>query len=177
MKKILIGVAVLGIAILTFSAVGYVFAQTQTPPEPQYPYGPGMMGGYGHGMMGRGSGWMGNVDREGPMHEAMVAALADALGLSPEEIEARHDAGETMWEIAAAEGLSSDEIRQVMDSAHDAALEDAVTNGWLSPEQAEWMEEHMESMWNGNGEDSGFGGHCGGGRWFNNNTGWRGMDY
>jgi len=93
----------------------------------------------------------------------MVAAFAKALNLFAEEIEARHDAGETLWEIASAEGLSDQEIQDLMSGAHDLALEDAVANDWLTQEQAEWMDEHMVQMWSG---DFGNGGHCGGGRFF-----------
>jgi len=161
MKKILLVVAGFGVATLVFGVAGFAYAQSQIPPTPEYPYGPGMMGnydddgpGYGHGMMGGGSrgmmggyGMMGWNGEEGPMHEAMVAVVADALGLTPEEIETRHDAGETLWEIAEAEGLSAEEIQDLMSSAHDAALEDAVANGDLTQEQADWMNSHMEQMW------------------------------
>jgi hypothetical protein len=136
-----------------------------------------MMGGYGHSMMEYGNGWMGHDEEEGPMHKAMAAAFADALGLSAEDIEIRHEAGETLWEIAAAEGLSDEEIRDVMDAAHDSALEDAVSQGWLTESQAEWMQGRMEHMWNNNGSDGGFGGHCGGGWQNGNNTGISGMGY
>ena len=164
MKKILLVVAGFVVATLVFGVAGFAYAQSQTPPTPEYPYGPGMMGnydndasGYGHGMMdsygGRGMmggyGMMGWNGEEGPMHAAMVAAVAEALGLTPEEIEARHDAGETLWEIAEAEGLSTEEIQDLMFSAHDVALEDAVANGWLTQEQADWMDSHMDQMWEG----------------------------
>lgn len=169
MKKTLLIVAVLSVTVLTLGLAGYAYAQVQTP---EYPYGPGMMGnyddygpGYGHGMMdggGRGMmggyGMMGWNGEEGPMHEAMVTAVAEALGLTPEEIEARHDAGETIWQIAEAEGLSAEEIQDLMFSAHELALEDAVANGWLTQEEADWMDSHMEDMWSGE-----YGNHCGGG--------------
>ena len=165
MQKILFVVGVLSIAVLTLSVAGFAYAQSQTPPTPEYP-GYGMMGGgygrgYGQGMMG----W--NVEH-GPMHEAMVAALAEQLGIKPEEIESRLDAGESMWQIAEAAGLSAEEIQDLMLSAHDRALVDAVSNGWLTESQAEWMDAHMEQMWNGS---AGFGGHCGG---RNNNSRWQG---
>jgi len=51
MKKIIIGIAVLSVAILTLGVAGFAFAQNQTPPTPDYPEGPGMMGGHGRGMM------------------------------------------------------------------------------------------------------------------------------
>ena len=62
-------------------------------------------------------------------------------------------------------------------STHASALEDAIADGWMTPEQAEWMQGHMEWMWNGEGEYNGYGGHCGGGGRFNNNSGWRGMGW
>ena len=163
MKKTLLIVAVLSITVLTFGIFGYAYAQGQTTPSSGYPYGSGMMGdntGYGrysHGMMS-GFGGHGMMDwngEGGPMHDAMITALADALGLSIDEIAARHDAGETLWEIAEAEGLSIEEIQELMFSAHNDALDDAVANGWLTQEQAEWMDTHMEQMWDG-------GSHCDG---------------
>jgi len=166
MKKTLLIVAVLTISVLTLGLAGYAYAQDQTPESPNgfgmmgnYDgHGPEMMGeagGYGHGMMGDGYGMMGWSGEEGPMHDGMVASLGDALGLSVDEIETRHDAGETIWDIAEGEGLSSAEIQDLMFASHDLALEDAVTNGLLTQEEAEWMDSRMEEMWDGEG------GHCG----------------
>ncbi len=191
MKKILIGV-VLGVAVLALGTAGFAYAQNQTPPAPEYPYGSGMMGNYdgfdhgrgmmdgyvrdyGHGMHvlsgAEGMGWDGEY---GPMQDVMVAALAAALDLTPEEMEARHDAGETLWQIAEAEGLTEEEIRDVMFSAHDLASEDAIANGWMAEEQSEWMDAHMEQMWNGEYQNDSFGSHCGAGVWDNNNSRWQG---
>ena len=169
MKKILLITVGFMVAILVFGVAGFAYAQSQTPPTPEYPFGSGMMGGgygrgYGRGMMG-GSGMMGWDGEYGPMHDVMIAALAEALDLTTEELEARHDAGETMWQIAESEGLSAEEIQDLVLSAHDKALEDAAANGQLTEEQAEWMDAHMDQMWNGTYQDSGFGGHCGGGGW------------
>ena len=55
----------------------------------------------------------------------------------------------SVWEIAEVEGLNDNEIRELMFSSHDAALEDAVVDGWITPEQADWMDKHMSKMWNG----------------------------
>jgi hypothetical protein len=184
MKKILLIVVGFLVAVSVFGVAGFAYAQSQTPPTPEYPYGPGMMGGgygrsYGHGMMGGyGMHAQSGVERMdwggeyGPMHDAMIAALAEALGLTPGELEARHDAGETMWQIAESEGLSTDEIQDLMLAAHDAALDDAVANGLLTEEQAEWMDAHMDQMWGGEYGNGGFGGHCGGAGW--NASRWQG---
>jgi hypothetical protein len=181
MKKTLLIVAVIAVSVLSLGLAGYAYAQTQTP---EYPYDSGMMGnndGYGRGMMsgysdhgmmgGYGDyGMMGWNGKEGPMHDAMVTEVANALGLTPEEIEARHDGGESIWEIAESEGLGTEEIQNLMDSAHDLALEDAVAKGYLTQEEAEWMNSHMETMWEGDNHcgkqnGSGFGSHRGGMNW------------
>ena len=176
MKKLLITVAVLGVVALTLGAAGFAYAQYRTPTNPDYPHGPGMMGedyGRGRGHMDSGfghmMGWGGEV---GPMHEEMVNQMAAALDLSVDEIESRLGEGETMWDIASAEGLSAEEIQDLMNTAHDAALQDAVDSGLLADEQAEWMDEHMEQMWNG---DFGYSGHCGGGM-FTPNSNWEGQN-
>ncbi len=64
----------------------------------------------------------------------------------------------SVWEIAEAEGLSDKEDRKPRFSSHETALEDAVIVGWLTPEQAEWMNEQMNQMWNDDYD------HCGGAR-------------
>ncbi len=166
MNKSYFGIALLVVAVFTLGFAGYVSAQSQWPPDPDVPAG----GGWG--MMGGRFGWMGNFDQQGPMHEAMVSALAEALDIDPEEIEQRHAAGEHIWEIASEEGLSDEEIRELMESVHDSVLEEAVANGWLTADQAEWMQGHMNWMWSGDGDFYNNGGHCGGmGRYYNSN-GW-----
>ena len=171
-KSVWILVAVVIVA-LTVGITGYAYAQGGEPPQFSEGFGPGMMGGF-HGrggMMGGNSGYgmMGFDGEYGPMHEGMVAAFAEATGLTVDEIEARHDAGETMWDIATDAGLSEDEVFELMLSAREASLADAVANGWITEEQAEWMTERMSQMWSGDYE---FGsGGCGGrghGRGFNN---------
>lgn len=187
MKKNWLLIALLGIAVLALGIAGTAYAQDPSPgtPDGPYPYVPGMggygmggygmMGGYGvmgdYGMMG-GYGMMGYgaYGEEGPMYDAMIASLAEALGLPADELEARHDAGETLWEIAEAEGLSTDEIQELMFSAHDETLEEAVAAGWLTQEQAEWMDERMDLMWDGEYN------HCGAGGIYAPGNSWRGMN-
>jgi hypothetical protein len=152
MKKwILIGISIAALGALAVAGLvwaGTAYAQAQNPPFPGQPYG--MMGGQygGYGMMGS---W-----DYGPMHEYMVAALSDALNLTLEEIQTRIDSGETPWQIAQAQGLSQEQTQQVMLEAHDKALDQAVEAGLLTQDQADWMDQHMESMWSG--DFSGFGG-------------------
>ena len=170
MKKwILIGgVVVIAVAALAFS--GYAYAQSQTPNTPAVPFGPGMMGGRGGygGMMGgqRGTGTY------GPMHPYMVSALAEALNLTPEAVQERMDNGETGWEIAASTGLSDEEVATLMQQVHTDALAAAVEAGVITQAQADWMQDHMQQMWeNGGpgachgGQGRPGGGYGPGGRW------------
>jgi hypothetical protein len=147
MKKYLIIGSAIILALIALAAGGLVYAQTQTPPsqtELPFPgYGPGMMGR--GGMMG---GWRGQTspDGYGPMHQYMLDAFAEALDLTPEEVQARLDAGESMWQIAEAEGISAEALRDFMIGVRTQALSAAVADGVLTQEQADWMIQRMEQM-------------------------------
>ena len=170
MKKFLVISAVAILAILVLGVSGFAYAQAQTPPPPDYPnYGPGMMGrwggrGFGQGMMG---GW--GQGGYGPMHEYMEDAFAEALNLTHEELEAKLADGETMWSIAQAQGLSDEEIADLMVNARTKALEQAVADGVLTKEQADWMTQRMQET-----QSAGFGpGYCHGFSGQGRGSGWR----
>lgn len=159
-KNILIFLAGAVVTALVLGAAGFVYAQTQNPPNAPYGgYPGGMMGGRGFhgGMMG---GWRAGADAdyEGPMHDAMIAALAEALDVTPAELEEAHDAGQTMWQFAEAKGLTADEFSQIMIAARTKALEQAVADGTITQAQADWMIQRMSQA-----QANGFGmGACGG---------------
>ena len=153
MKKIILVVAGFLVGAVLLGSAGLVYAQSQDPGDG---YGLGMMGG-GARRGGRGHGMMGGY---GPMHEYMVAALADAIDLTPEAVQVRMDAGETPWEIAASTGLSDDQVSDLLVEVHNTALDQAVAAGAITQEQAEWMKDHMQGRW---GTGMGYGG-CHGGR-------------
>ena len=166
----MIGVAVLAVAIVALGLAGYAYAQTPTPPTT--PFGPGgRMGGQG-GRMGGMMGGLLATGQEGPMHEYMLAAMAEALDMSVEDLQAELDAGKTMWQVAEAKGLSLEEFQTLMADARSEALKQAVEAGTLTQEQADWMLNHMQGR--GRGGQGGQGGqgacpmHGGGGgpgRW------------
>jgi hypothetical protein len=150
MKTGLIIGSVVLVAVVALSLVGFAYAQRPAPFSPTNPMGGyGMVGGYGH--MG-GYGMMGGY---GSMHDFMLDAFAQSSGLSVEEIESRLVAGESMWEIAQAQGLSDEQVYELMEQAHETALETAVDDGVISQEQAEWMDEHMDQMHSGEFEFGG----------------------
>jgi hypothetical protein len=137
MKRILIAAFVMGLVVI-FAAVSVVNAQDPAPETPK----PGQ--GWGRGMMMESA-------AAGQMHEYMQQAMADALGLSVEELQARHDAGERFWEIAEAQGLAVEEAQQLKLDARSTALDQMVEDGLLTQEQADWMENRGGRMMNGKG--------------------------
>jgi hypothetical protein len=163
MKKPLLVGALLLVLVIVLGIAGVVYAQSGGPTFPRPGFGPGMMGsgsGWGPGMMGRGG--------FGPVHTFMVEAFAEQVGLTVEQVNERLADGETMWEIAQAQGFSDEEIQDLMLQAHNEALDQAVAAGVLTQEQAEWMRQHMGQGWRGGsgpGSCHGGGGMRGGWRW------------
>jgi hypothetical protein len=154
MRKIWIIVGVIGLMVLAFGATGLAYAQSETPPPATSPgYGYGMMGGRGgYGGM-RGGLTNGEI---GPNHEYMLDAFAEAVGLSPDEIESRLESGETMWQIIEAEGLSIEEFGEIMSSARSNAIQQALEDATLTQEQANFIALRMTQMGAG-GFGPGFG--------------------
>ncbi len=64
----------------------------------------------------------------GSMQQSMLDALAKALHLTPKQLQTRIDNGETPYQIAQSQGLSQEQIQQVMEDAHDQALEQAAVS-------------------------------------------------
>jgi hypothetical protein len=163
MKKRIVTVTIVVVALLALGIAGLAYAQDITPgPGPRF--GPGMMGGggmmAGNGMMGRGgmmAGWGMNAQGPyGPLHEYMVAAVAEALDMSAADLQAELDAGLTMWDVAAEQGLSQEEFYALMLEARTKALDEAVAAGALTQEQADLMNERHQQM-----QENGFGpGNC-----------------
>ncbi len=151
MKKrfmILAGVA-LAVVLLGVTVAVPAFAQEPTPP-PEAPFG----------CQGRGFGvWGGSW--------TMFDAAAEALGLTPEEFFAELHAGKTLAEIAEEQGVEveavHDAINAVRVEAVREAIEQAVEDGRITQEQADWLLEGLEQGFLPMGRSSGFGGGMKGG--------------
>ena len=129
MKKYALSLLV--VLTLTVLTTGVVLAQAPQPPAPR---GGGMgPGGYGPMRFAAGAG------QEGPLHEYMVSALAEALGIPAEEFESRREAGETAYAIALDLGFSAEEIPALLRDARLQAWDAAATAGVVSQELADWM--------------------------------------
>lgn len=150
MKKLVLSIVIVAfIAIAAFGSASYVFAQTATPPTPGSGYGGRMMGGgYGGGrMMGSST----DLDQDGPMHDAMIAAFAEKLGVSVDDLNARLAGGETMAQIAASKGYTVEQFQSLMTEVRSSAIDQAVKAGTLTQAQADWMKQRGAGMMAGGG--------------------------
>jgi hypothetical protein len=164
-------VTILIVAIVAVAGFSIARAQDDDPPIPTeegYPFGGGMGRG-GHRFGGVGMHAWGEDGPQYIMHDSMMAGFAEALGLSVETLEARHEAGETMADIAESQGMSQEDFFSLMLEVRAEALELAVEDGLISQEQADWMLERMggfnqfgDCTMRGEGQSRG---PRGGGRW------------
>jgi hypothetical protein len=72
--------------------------------------------------------------------------LAEALGISVEELEAAQAEGQTFFNLAEANGVELEELWQVMQDARAEAIEQAIADGAITQEQADWMLERQARM-------------------------------
>ena len=82
---------------------------------------------------------------EGLLHEFMISAYADAVDLTAQEVETRLEAGETLKEIALAQGITEDEFPALVIQERQSALDAAVADGAITQAQADLMLEHMKN--------------------------------
>ena len=120
MKRTILIVGLVVVAVAVFG-VGVAFAQGITPYA-------------GHGpMMQNGGGYL---------HTYGVSALAEKLGLKVEDVNARITAGETMYDIAIADGVKAEDFPALMIEVRAQAVSAAVKDGIITQEQADWMNSH-----------------------------------
>ncbi len=87
----------------------------------------------------------------GLLHDYMVSALANALNLTVDEVNARLTAGETMYQIALAEGIAAKDIPALLVEVRTAAINAAVADGVITQAQADWMLSRMAKRGYGTG--------------------------
>ena len=130
MKKKLL-VSVFVVAALAILTTGVVAAQGPTPPRDP-----------------------------SPMHPYMEQALADALGITVDELQTQREAGKRIFEIAKDLGFSEEELPTLLSNARIAGLEAAAADGLISQEMLEWMkgriQQRLENAGDGRGPRHGF---------------------
>jgi len=142
-KLMILAGAALAVVLLGAAVVVPAFADEPTP-TPEVPFG-----GHGRGFGLWGGSW------------TMFDAAAEALGLTPEEFFAELHAGQSLAEIAEEQGVEieavQDAINAVQIEAMQEAIEQAVEDGCITQEQADWLLEGMDQGFLPIGRGFGFG--------------------
>lgn len=154
MKQKMIWLTLIAILALTLTATTIVSADSGSP-TPQ-PRNCGLLDNLfnrdGCGKSAR----FGN-DGDGILHETMLQVFSDKLGIPAADIETRLDAGESLSQIALAEGLTIDEFQTWMPDARAQAIKLALADGAITQEQADWMNSRGGMMFGGTGRSQGRG--------------------
>ncbi|MBU0511472.1 MAG: hypothetical protein KKD28_15460 [Chloroflexi bacterium] len=152
MKKLLLILVGFALAVGVLGVAGYAYAQTQPPSDPWSPDSPGMSGRGGRGGFsgaGQRSSDMNASSDMGLLEDYMHPAIADAFGLTVETLDAMHDEGVTLWQYAEEQGLTSEEFNALMQTASATAINNAVADGAITQEQADFMLERMQNVGKG----------------------------
>jgi hypothetical protein len=107
---------------------------------PGYAYGPGMMPwvGSGLGMMGRGMMGYGGM--------AQPETIADALGISVEELASAERTGKNVTTLANEKGVDVQKVVDAVLAPHKAAMTAMADASRMTPEQIELMSKVMEAQ-------------------------------
>ena len=135
------GATLVALLLTGLAGVTVAFAQEPTP-ETEAPFagrgGGRGCGGFGRGMMGGFGGQWTTFD-----------TIADTLGLTPEELFTALHSGKTLEGVAEDQGVDWEALQETMQAAREDAMreriEQAVEDGTISQEQADWMLEGLES--------------------------------
>lgn len=124
--KRMFGLAALVLVVLAVALVTTGVAAAQEPPTDPGPgpHGTGLMSQYSEGMHG---------------------AIAEALGLTADELYAMRASGQTLAEIAAEQGVELEDVWAAQQAARAEVLAQMVADGVITQEQADWMLERMGS--------------------------------
>jgi opacity protein-like surface antigen len=117
-------------AALLAVVVGSVYAQGPNPPEDVPAYGQNgaaPANGAGYGLM----------------HDELVSALAEATGANAEDIEARLDAGETLFEIAESYGYTVESFTELMTTVRTQVREEMISEGLMQGFGGRWASDDV----------------------------------
>ncbi len=147
-KKWLAIVGALALFVLVGAmVVGVALAQSTTPTTPN-----GFLGNFGRGL-----GFWG-----GPNSEFDV--IAKALNLTPTQLFEQLHSGKTLDEIAKAQGVDLTKVQEAVNAVRVQAMKDriaqAVKDGKITQEQADWLLQGLEKGYMPGGR-GGFFGHGG----------------
>ncbi len=138
---VLSSVALIALLLAGLAGVTFVLAQEATPTPKTYGRDGGGWGGFGWRGGGYGFG-------RGVRGQAELEAAAEALGMTTDELSTQLWGGRTLADLADKAGVDLQTVRDAVDAVHQAAqrdaIEQAVEDGYLSREQADWLLEGLE---------------------------------
>ena len=151
-KKFKWVIGALVIALLAVGAYGAttVYADDSNPPQPFGERGPGGPGGP-HG--GRG------------LDDAALEAVANVLDMSTDDLSAALEDGKTLQELADAAGVDMQDVKDAIGAVRTESMREriaqAVEDGTMTQEKADWLLEGLDKGFldGGPGFGFGFGGH------------------
>ncbi|MBP6471969.1 MAG: hypothetical protein KBE23_16730 [Chloroflexi bacterium] len=88
-------------------------------------------------------GYLGDLRQEYLPKETVDAIIADALGLTVDDLTAARDAGQRLPEIAAQQGVELSAVQAALQAALADALQQAVADGRITQAQADDMLSHQ----------------------------------
>lgn len=147
-KKKMILIGGLLIALVVVGAIGATSAFAQSPTDtPLHGKGPG--GGRG-------------------LSDAALAAAADALNMTTDELTAALQGGQTLEQIAEEAGVDFEDVQAAIQAVRETELreriEQALADGTITQEHADWLLEGLDKGFLSGPGGFGFGGPHGGPR-------------
>jgi len=147
MKKktlILVGGLLVALMVLVVAGATIAYAQSPTLTSPLHGRGPG--------------------DGRGPLGSAGLEAAAEALGMTTDELTSALQEGKTLEQLAEEAGVDLQDVQDAIRAARDVELreriEQAVSDGTMTQEKADWLLEGLDKGFlDGPGFGFGFGPH------------------
>lgn len=135
-KAGLVGLLVLGAIAVLITGVAFAQDDTPTVPETGAPHPWGFGKAYGRGMGG----------------QVGLEAAAEALGMTVDEMETQLWGGKTLADLAEEKGIDLAELQASVEAAVQAeretamrsAIEQALADGTITQENADWLLEGLE---------------------------------
>ncbi|MFZ7103024.1 MAG: hypothetical protein ACOWWO_10285 [Peptococcaceae bacterium] len=127
MKKIVTGTALI-LLLCLIAGPGILLGAEQPAPVPRQP-------GYGYNCGGTGPGVTGGY--------GFASQVADVLGLNVNDVVESFRAGQSYAEIAEVNKIQRSDFIAKLIQNHQTRLAEAVEEGYLTPEQAEWRQENL----------------------------------
>ena len=79
-------------------------------------------------------------------HQKDGHAVAEALGMTPQELRQELQSGKTLEQLASDRGISLDQLKEKVIAATRARLDQAVTSGKLSQDKADQILERLQQV-------------------------------